>query len=171
MSSTPTVPDKTSPTEQDADDVVELAARLRLAATRLARRLRGEGGVGLSPSLLSALAAVHGHGPVALGALAEHEGIAPPSVTKVVDRLEGRGLVERIVDEQDRRICRVVTTREGEELLAASRAQKTAWLANRLSSVVPERRAALLAALDVLEELVSGDPGTESRRAVDEVSA
>ncbi len=139
------------------DEVGELAARLRLGATRLARRLRSEDTTGLSPSLHSALAAVHVHGPVTLGALAEHEGVAPPSITKVVGRLEERGLVERIVDDADRRICRVVTTGDGEELLAASRAHRTAWLAARLTSLRAEQRAVLLAAVDVLDELVTGE--------------
>src|SRR3954464_15305110 len=85
----------------------EIAARLRLSATRLARRLRQESGAGLSPSQQSALAVIANHGPLTLGALAEHTRAAPPSITKVVSKLECDGLVTRSPDPADRRICRV----------------------------------------------------------------
>ena len=41
---------------------LELAPRLRLAVTRLARRLRQESGEGLTPSQNSALASIDRHG-------------------------------------------------------------------------------------------------------------
>ena len=71
-----------------------MAGRLRLSATRLARRLRQQADTGLSPSQLSALATIRTHGPLTLGALAEHERVAPPSVTKVVAKLEAAGWVD-----------------------------------------------------------------------------
>ena len=74
-----------------ATDTAAMAARLRLSATRLARRLRQESGAGLSPSQQSALAVIANHGPLTLGALAEHERVAPPSITKVVSKLECDG--------------------------------------------------------------------------------
>ena len=70
-----------------------MAAHLRVSATRLARLLRRQGDTGLSPSQLSALTSIERHGPMTLGALADHERVAPPSITKVVDKLEERGLV------------------------------------------------------------------------------
>src|SRR3954447_13531511 len=88
-------------------DVATLAARLRLSSTRLARELRRQADAGLSPSQLSALVSIERHGPMTLGALADHERVAPPSITKVVTKLEGLGLVSRHVDDDDRRIVRV----------------------------------------------------------------
>jgi DNA-binding MarR family transcriptional regulator len=135
----------------------EVAAGLRLSTTRLARRLRTEAEIGLTPSLLSALAVVHVHGPLTLGALAELEGIAPPTVTKIVGKLQDQALVERIGDAADRRVCRVVTTDAGEQLLARSRARKTAWLAARLDGL-PERDLVLLArASELIDELLASD--------------
>jgi DNA-binding MarR family transcriptional regulator len=81
----------------------EIAASLRLSTTRLARRLRQESDTGLSPSQLSALAVIENHGPLTLGALADHERIAPPSITKVVTKLEADGLVTRTPCPDDRR--------------------------------------------------------------------
>src|SRR5204863_10052986 len=88
-------------------DPTETAGRLRLSATRLARRLRQEADAGLTPSMLSALAVIDCEGPLTLGALADHERVAPPSVTKLVDRLEAEGLVVRSRDADDRRVTRV----------------------------------------------------------------
>ncbi len=90
-----------------------MAARLRLSATRLARRLRQESGAGLSPSQLSALAVVDHRGPLTLGTLAEVERVAPPSVTKVVAKLVADGLVVRSVDAHDRRIVHITITDRG----------------------------------------------------------
>jgi DNA-binding MarR family transcriptional regulator len=133
----------------------EIAARLRLSATRLARRLRQESGAGLSPSQQSALAVISNHGPLTLGALAEHERVAPPTVTKVVSKLECDGLVIRTPDPSDRRVCRVEISHEGAALLDEVRRRKTAWLTARISQLDAERQRRLADALDVLDELIS----------------
>jgi DNA-binding MarR family transcriptional regulator len=133
----------------------DIAARLRLSATRLARRLRQESGAGLSPSQQSALAVIANHGPLTLGALAEHERVAPPSITKLVTKLECDGLVTRTPDPADRRVCRVAISSEGEALLDESRRRKTAWLAARINELDAERQRRLADALDVLDELIS----------------
>jgi DNA-binding MarR family transcriptional regulator len=137
---------------------VELAAQLRLSATRLARRLRQESGSGLTPSQLSALATVERHGTVTLGVLAERERVAPPTVTKIVTKLEADGLLERRVDGHDRRIARVTTTAAGEALLAETRRRKDAWLCGRIRDLDADQRARLAAALDVLDLLTTKEP-------------
>lgn len=137
-------------TDLDAEDI---AGRLRISATRLARRLRQEAQTGLTPSQLSALTAVERHGPVMLGALADHERVAPPTITRVVAKLEEQDLVLRQRDPDDRRITRVVITTEGRTLLNASRRRKTTWLTTRLDELEASDRARLADALDVLDEL------------------
>src|SRR5712671_2706790 len=127
---------RTSPSPVPATvATTEIASRLRLSATRLARRLRQESGAGLSPSQQSALAVIANHGPLTLGALAEHERVAPPSITKVVSKLESDGLVVRTPDPGDRRVCRVAMSPQGAALLEESRRRKTAWLAARISEL------------------------------------
>ncbi|MEA2685535.1 MAG: hypothetical protein QOE93_730 [Actinomycetota bacterium] len=138
-------------------DPSEVASRLRLSATRLARRLRQEADSGLTPSQLSALAVIDVYGPLTLGALAEHERVAPPSVTKVVARLEADGVVERTSDAGDRRITWVTTTAEGAALVAESRRRKTAWLAGRVASLDPDQQVRLADVLDVLDVLIAED--------------
>jgi DNA-binding MarR family transcriptional regulator len=132
-----------------------MAARLRLSATRLARRLRQQADTGLTPSQLSALATVERHGPLTLGALAEHEGVAPPTVSRVVAMLEEQELLVREADPDDRRVARVAATQRGRALLEQSRSRKTAWLAGRLDALDPPERAAIAAALDALDALTT----------------
>jgi DNA-binding MarR family transcriptional regulator len=130
-----------------------IAGRLRISATRLARRLRQEAQTGLSPSQLSALTAIDRHGPLTLGALADHERVAPPTITRVVAKLEEEDLVLRQRDPDDRRVTRAVITAKGRSLLSASRRRKTEWLTTRLADLDDDDRARLAQALDVLEEL------------------
>lgn len=135
---------------------VELAARLRLSTTRLARRLRQEAEIDLTPTMLSAMATINLQGPLTLGALADLEGVAPPTITKVVNKLAGRGLVARTQDPSDGRVCRVACTPEGRALGEESRKRKNAWLAARLGEFDQADRARLAAAIDVLEGLAAG---------------
>src|SRR5690242_12363879 len=73
---------------------LELAHGVRMAVTRLARRLRNQrSDMSLTPSQLSALAALDKHGPLTPGALAEHEQVQPPSMTRVLAMLEDKGMV------------------------------------------------------------------------------
>lgn len=145
------------------DDVVAIAERLRLSATRLARQLRQQSDVGLTPSQLSALASIGNHGPLTLGELAERERVSAPSITRVVGKLEEAGLLSRHVDADDRRVQRVELTREGTRTLAEVRRRKDAWLAGQLRGLEHEQRAALAGALDALDALVrctdAGTPG------------
>ena len=134
-------------------DPAEVSARLGLSTVRLARRLRREAGTDLTPSLLSALAVLDRHGRMTLGSLADHEGVAPPSITRIVNRLEVEGLVCRTTDDTDRRVTWVEPSAAGRALVAESRRRKNAWLAGRIRALDPDGQRRLADALDVLEEL------------------
>ena len=139
-------------------DTAAIAARLRLSATRLARQLRQESDAALTPSQLSALASIERHGPVTLGALAEQERVAPPSVTKVVSKLEAAGLVRRRLDERDRRVAWVSITVLGTSRLAKIRQRKHAWLSARLAQLDEDQRRCITEALDALDALTADSP-------------
>src|SRR5689334_16059845 len=76
-------------------DVDRTAADLRLVAGRLARRLRQSGDSGVSASLLSAMWTIERLQPVTLTDLAAAERVQPPTVTRVVARLEELGFALR----------------------------------------------------------------------------
>jgi len=144
-----------APSTTDSD----LADRLRLAVTRLARRLRQQSGVDASPTQLSALATVERQGPITLGDLAAAERVKPPTVTAAVGRLEADGFVARRVDGADRRIVRVEITPAGRKLLARNRSRKTAELERRLQGLSAEDRSTLDRAVDVFDRLLEEEPG------------
>jgi DNA-binding MarR family transcriptional regulator len=130
-----------------------LAADLRLAVGRLARKLRQVQLGGLSSSQVSALASIERLGPVRLGDLAAAEGVTGPTLTKIVAHLEHIGLVARAADEADRRAARLTLTSEGRERLMGIRSDRDAFLEHRLADLDPAERAALAAALPILRAL------------------
>ncbi len=130
-----------------------MAYRLQLAVTRLARRLRQEVQVTLTPSQASALTTISAHGPITLGELAERERVAPPSITRMVSRLEEDGYVEREKDPSDARVCRVSVTASAEAMIAQARQRKADWLLAGMRSLPVADRSALLAAIGPVERL------------------
>src|SRR5687768_7680889 len=101
-----------------------LVAGLRLVIMRLARRLRQQAEGEVSASLLSALSTIARLGPLTLGELAGVEKVQPPTMTKIVARLEERSFVLREVDARDRRVTRVRVSEEGRRFVATSRTRR-----------------------------------------------
>ncbi|HEX4654658.1 MAG TPA: MarR family transcriptional regulator [Mycobacteriales bacterium] len=131
-----------------------LAGSLRDAIGRLGRRMRAE----RAPSDLSlgqwaALRTLDSHGPMTPSELAAHEKVQPPSVTKILANLESHGYVTRTPDPVDRRQVVVAASDAGLTLLADDRRRKDKWVSQRLATLEPSERAALAAALPVLEKL------------------
>jgi DNA-binding MarR family transcriptional regulator len=134
-----------------------LPVRLRLAITRLARRLRQQGETAASPTQLAVLATVERDGPLTLGELAAVERVQPPTITAAVGRLEDRGLVRRSIDPVDRRVARVEVTAQGRLLLDESRSRKTAYLERRLEALDADERDTLERAAVILERILEHD--------------
>jgi DNA-binding MarR family transcriptional regulator len=78
--------------------------------------------VGLTPAQHQLLLAIRGHddpdGPT-IGDVAHHLLLRHNSAVELLDRAQGAGLVERVVDEVDHRVVRLRLTRDGERRLAA----------------------------------------------------
>ena len=135
----------------------DLAARLRVAVIRTARRLRQEAGTDLSPTLTGALGTIDRHGPLTPSRLAELEGVQRPSATRMVANLEERGLVLRTTDPTDGRVSLVATSAAGRALLKNVRGRKNAYLARRLRGLSDDEVADLERAAGILERLLEED--------------
>jgi DNA-binding MarR family transcriptional regulator len=133
----------------------DLAARLRFAIARTARRMRQEAGGELSPSLVAALATIELHGPLTPSELAARERIQRPTATRVLARLESEGLVARTPDPHDGRSSLVAATPAARVLMERLRNRKTAYLARRLEGLSAEDRATLDRASEILERMLS----------------
>jgi DNA-binding MarR family transcriptional regulator len=84
--------------------------------------------------------------------LARHLELDKSSVTGLVDRAEGRGLVERVADPDDGRAVRIRLTRKGRALAAAGAAEVAEELATvtaDMSETERRRLAALLSGIAV----------------------
>lgn len=142
-----------SPGAAEAGD--ELAARLRVAVTRLNRRLRQQSLAGLSPAQASALGMVNKLGSPTLGELAAAEQVQPPTVTRLVTSMENAGLVVKEIDGADRRVVRVRITAEGRRTLQRIRTLKNAFLTRRLAALDPAELALAEDLTRLLEHLVA----------------
>jgi DNA-binding MarR family transcriptional regulator len=147
-------PASSAPLPPDPADAADMAARLRLAVTRLYRQLRRQVAGGLTPSQITTLATADRLGTPTLGALAAAELVQPPSMTRTVAALEASGMLERLVDPADGRVVRVRTTAEGRRTMVRIRSMRTALLAQRLRLLSDEERRRLADVVPILERLV-----------------
>ena len=141
----------------DEAQLSDLAAHLRLAITRTARRLRQEAGRELSPSQVSALATIERHGPLSPSELADRESVKRPTATRVAAKLEEMGTIARTADPADARSSRLRITPNGRALLGRLRRRKTAYLAQRLRSLDGDELGTLERASELLERMLEGE--------------
>ena len=130
----------------------EVAARLSLALGR-----RRDAPTGLGPGSVSALATVVRSGPIRLGDLATREGVAPPTLTRIVANLEECGYVLRSPDPADRRASLVTATAAAHDLVAGIGGVRVKTLLTRLAALPDDERDRLLAAVPALEKLADDE--------------
>jgi DNA-binding MarR family transcriptional regulator len=138
-------------------EITEQAARLRLAITRTARRLRQSAGAELGPSAAAALATIQRFGPITPSELAASEGVRRPTATRIIARLEGEGLIERADDPADGRCSLISVTAAGARLLERMRRRKDAYLARHLDELTDRDLATLRRAAAILERMLEGE--------------
>lgn len=133
-----------------------VADRLHSAAIHLLRRLRVEDkAMGLSAPRASTLSVIVFRGPVTMRALAEAEQVRPPTITRLVDGLERRGLVRRVSHAGDGRVQLVEPTAAGRRLLNKGRARRVDRLALGVSQLSAGDQQALARAAELIDGLAS----------------
>jgi len=132
----------------------ELATTLRDAITRLQRRIRKERPVGdLTFSQLSALTSLQLAGALTPRELADVERVQPPTMTKIVGKLEDRGLVARTPHPTDGRQVILAATEEGRAVYAQFERARNKWLAQQLAQLSPDERDALARAAEIMQQV------------------
>lgn len=109
----------------------------------------------LSFTTLSVLHTLAERGPVRLGELTATEQVTQPAITQMITKLEAEGLVERLPDPSDGRAVLVRLTAAGRTVVADRRNDRVARLSPLLDRLTTAERAALAAALPVLERLAA----------------
>jgi DNA-binding MarR family transcriptional regulator len=132
----------------------QLAPILRDGITRFNRRLRQTRPVGeLTITQLSALTSLELAGALTPRELADTERVQPPTMTRIVAKLEERGLVQRTPHPTDGRQVILAATEAGRAVVAEHRRAREAWLAQRLATLSPEERDILHRASELLDRL------------------
>jgi DNA-binding MarR family transcriptional regulator len=141
--------------DRDLRTTAGLASALRPTVLRLARRLRQmrDDSFDLNSNQLSAMSVLLNHGELAMGELAALELVQPPSMTRIVNGLEERGLVTRQPHPLDRRQAVVSLNEAGRQVLLANRRRRDHWLATRIALLEPEEREVLRKAVGILEKV------------------
>ena len=138
---------------RDGLEAVEEAAGLRVAIVRIQRQLRARSVSDITPSQSSALARIEQDGPLRLGALADLEGTTAATMSRVIDSLSERNLIERVPDPLDGRASLVQLSPEGGALVHEWRANYTEALRNALSELTPAERKVIRATIPVMARL------------------
>jgi DNA-binding MarR family transcriptional regulator len=110
---------------------------------------------GLSMARTKVLMRLQEQGPVRQSTLAAELGLAPHSITDIVDGLERRGLAERQPDPTDRRAKLVAITGAGRGCLTVAHATRDRLLKQIFGALTDEDRATFLRLLDALDEAVT----------------
>jgi DNA-binding MarR family transcriptional regulator len=141
----------TIPARSEQIDYVsgELLPRAALLIRLLVRQLGGE----LSRTELGLLKALGG-GPRRITELAELEGLAQPTITILIKRLEEQGLVTRTRQSGDGRVVLVDLTESGNVALEEYRGRVRAVLGGHLAEISDEQVEALATATETLAQLV-----------------
>ncbi len=135
----------------------QLAQSLRGAITRFNRRVRQARPVGdVTATQLSAMTSLELAGALTPRELADAERVQPPTMTKIVARLEERGLVQRTPHPTDGRQVILSATDQGRSVLALHERMRDEWLTNALADLTPEERATLKRAAEILEKIARG---------------
>jgi DNA-binding MarR family transcriptional regulator len=139
--------------DERAAAVAEIASLLPQRNGQLGRLLWRNARGQLHRGMASVLATL-GDGSQTISGLAEREGIAQPTLTRMVERLELEGLVRRERSAQDGRVVLVDLTPTGREELAALRERYLAVLTVRLAGLEDGQLEDLRAASDALAVLI-----------------
>jgi DNA-binding MarR family transcriptional regulator len=144
--------EKSATEEQRAEEEgADLGGQVRAAVGRLYRRFRSERPEGsLGDAALEVLTFLHKRGPQTLTELSERARVSPASMSQTVNRLTSAGYAVRSRDTGDRRKVLFSATAEGDELARATRAQRNAWLDQRLQALSAEDRAVIARATALL---------------------
>lgn len=136
-------------------ELQELASGFREAlrhSVYLVRRLDADGE--LSAAQLSTLKMLPGDGQ-RVGEIARNLGVRVPSATEQIIKLERAGLARREPDPADSRAVRVVLTAEGRAAVESANQRRNEVMAGLLSTLTDQDRAALAAALPVIDKIIN----------------
>ena len=147
-----------------APSSAEVAEQMLGCFKRMSRLVDTElGACGLSLSRSKLLSQLGREGPQQQGALASVFGLAPRTVTELIDTLERDGLVERRTDPADRRARQVHLTPAGEQARARGAQIRQQVLDRVMGALSDEQRshfAEVIAVIGAEVDKIDAEPGS-----------
>lgn len=133
-------------------------ARLLQEATRRYQALPIDADIrrsGLTMPQVSAITVLFDRGPLSLKDLSQELGLSHSTVSGIVDRLEQKGLLQREVDERDRRLTRIsITDAVAGYVKEGLQEAQLGRLLPALRSATPEQRRKIREGLALLHSLI-----------------
>lgn len=140
--------------EAEVDELAQ-AADVLFYAMRRSRSVVGRAGSGLTIAQLALLDPLARAGESPVGQLAAAADVSVPSTTRMLQQLEGKGLVVRRRSATDERQVLVSLTEEGAQQLTAVRAMLRERQARSLTAFSPAERTQLARQLRRLAEAIT----------------
>ncbi|WP_313810370.1 MarR family transcriptional regulator [Glutamicibacter sp.] len=131
----------------------DTAARVSRTAGSISKYLGRLVGQGRSVSAWRVLGLLADQGPLRIGDLAVGERIAQPTMTSMVQRLEGEGLIEKTSDPADHRAALAQLTKQGLDQVHAYRRRAANALNQAMEHLDDEQRNLLADAVGILERV------------------
>lgn len=123
-----------------------------------ARALRDTAGESLSAAQFAGLQFIYLHPHACIKDLAHGLSVSHPAAVKLVERLEGKGLIVRSPHETDRRVVRLTVTSSGARQASAVIRARSQAIENVLSAAGEDCRCNLLACLEAfIKTAVAGE--------------
>ena len=132
----------------------QVALRIREAITKVNRRLRQTRPLGdVTIAQISAMQSLQAAGALTPRELAEAERVQPPTMTRIIARLEERGLIQRTPHPTDGRQVILAPSPEGRQMLGEYQRVRDEWLAQRVARLSAEERETLHRAAEILARI------------------
>jgi DNA-binding MarR family transcriptional regulator len=134
------------------------AAAIARAVTGLHRRLRSEqADATLGLTAAGVLGALDRLGPMSAARLAAEQRLQPQSLTRIIAELQGRGLIRRRRNPDDRRALIIEITAIGRRVLASDAAHRQGWLEHAMTAKLTVAERAILRLAAFLMQKLAAD--------------
>jgi len=87
--------------------------------------------------------------------------LSPSAVTQVSDRLERRGLIERVFQDEDRRVRKLRLTRKGQQLVRSREQKQLRRITAALDTLTPNELGQVMTGLETLAQSCTPTESTE----------
>jgi len=124
-----------------------------LRCASMGRLVQGD----VSMSHMHVLWLLQHHGAMAMSRLADYLDVSLSNASGIIDRMEEKGLIERVRVPDDRRLVLVRPGTEGLRALAESETSKREGLRSVLGHLTPSERPVVLAAIRSLRRALSAE--------------